>query len=102
MAEIAASAYQVAARSSSVPPQIVAIQTYTRTPIGITSAIAKAIAMIVQPSLSGAEYMFCIQASGPRAPMATNEAATARWLKIGLRANVGRISEIAPAAARKT
>ena len=57
--------------------------------------------MIVQPSFSGAAYMFCIQANRPSAPIATNEAATARWLKIGLRANVCRISEIAPAAARK-
>ena len=58
--------------------------------------------MIVQPSLSGAMYMFCIQASRPRTAIATNEAATARRLNSGLRANVGRISEIAPAAARNT
>ena len=35
-------------------------------------------------------------------PIATNEAATARWLKIGFREKVGRISDMAPAAARKT
>ena len=57
--------------------------------------------MIVQPSFSGAMYMFCIQASRPSTATATNEAAIARRLKIGLRAKVGRISEIAPAAARK-
>ena len=65
-------------------------------------ASAKAIAMIVQPSFRGAEYMFCIHARGPRTPIATNEAATARWLKIGFREKVGRISDMAPAAARKT
>ena len=47
-------------------------------------------------------YMFCIQASRPRTAIATNEVETARRLNSGLRANVGRISEIAPAAARKT
>ena len=58
--------------------------------------------MIVQPSFSGPMYMFCIQASRPSTPIATNEVAIARRLKIGLRAKVGRISEIVPAAARKT
>ena len=47
-------------------------------------------------------YMFCIQASRPSTAIATNEVETARRLKIGLRAKVGRISEIAPAAARTT
>jgi hypothetical protein len=46
--------------------------------------------------------MFCIQARTPITAIATNEVATARWLKIGLRAAVGRISETAPAASRKT
>ena len=46
--------------------------------------------------------MFCIHASMPTIATATNEPPTARWLKIGLRANVGRISEITPAANRKT
>ena len=58
--------------------------------------------MIVQPSLSGAMYMFCIQASRPRTAIATIDAAAARRLKIGLRANVGKDLEIAPAAATTT
>ena len=41
--------------------------------------------------------MFCIHASGISTPIAAIETATARWLKIGLRAIVGRISEITPA-----
>ena len=42
--------------------------------------------------------MFCIQASTPSAPIATNEPATARWENSGLRENTGTISEIAPKA----
>ena len=71
-------------------------------PIGTSSPSANSIAAIVQPSFDGAVYMFCIQARMPSPATATNEPATARWLKIGLRAKVGRISEITPAANRKT
>ncbi len=58
--------------------------------------------MYWNPSGIGAEYMFCIHASGASTPIATIEAATARWLKIGLRAIVGRTSDATPAPNRTT
>ena len=50
--------------------------------------------MNAKPSGIGAAYMFCIQARTPSTAIATTEPAAAAWLKSGLRANVGTISEM--------
>src|ERR687898_1853488 len=95
---IAPSANRSGARTRRAPFQIVPSQLNISSPMGIVRATAAAIAKYVQPAGIGAVYMFCIQASDPSTPTATIEPATARWLKIGLPENVGRISEIAPNA----
>jgi hypothetical protein len=95
---IAPSANSNGARSRSAPPQSVAIQLTSRTPIGTVSPIAAPIAASSQPSGIGAVYMFCIQASNPRTPVAASAAATPRWLNSGLPENTAAISEIAPKA----
>ncbi len=87
-----------AARIRSAPPQSVAIQFTIRSPTGTMSARAISIAKNAKPVPIGAEYMFCIQARVPKTAIAAIERVAARWLKRGLRANVGRISEITPAA----
>ena len=81
-----------------MPPQSVAIQLKISSPIGTVSASANSIAKISKPSGIGAVYMFCIQASGPSTAIASSESIAPRWLNRGLRAKVGRTSEITPAA----
>ena len=82
-----------------MPPQSVAIQLKISSPTGTASASANSIAKISKPDGIGAVYMFCIQASGPSTRDRQQRAAIApRWLNRGLRANVGRTSEITPAA----
>ena len=75
-----------------------ATQFTSNRPIGISNARAISIAKMSRPSEIGAVYMFCIHASTPRTAVAAKLAAAARWLKIGLRAKVGRISEMTPNA----
>ena len=95
---IAPSAKSSGARRCSAPPHRVAIQLKNTSPKGTTSASAIAIPKIDHPSGIGAVNMFCIQASTPRTPIATNEPATARWANCGLRDSAATISEIAPKA----
>ncbi len=85
-----------------MPPHRVAIQLKINSPIGTASTSANSIAKISKPSGIGAVYMFCIQASGPSAAIASSDSIAPRWLNSGFRANVGRTSEITPPATIRT
>jgi hypothetical protein len=95
---MAAAAKSNGAERRTVPCHSVAIQFTNRTPSGTISESATSIVAYWKPAGIVAEYMFCIHESGMRTAIADIATATARWLKMGLRAIVGRISEITPAA----